>query len=42
MAAIYSCETQNNEALGKEGASMYAGRNVVFFPSDTDVVFARR
>jgi hypothetical protein len=32
MAAIYSCETKTKEALGKEGASMYDGRNTAYFP----------
>ena len=40
MAAIYSCETKSKEALGKEGASMYAGTDTVFFPSATSAILA--
>lgn len=40
MAAIYSCETQNKEALGKEGASMYAARDALFFPSPANAILA--
>jgi|ERR1022692_4479965 hypothetical protein len=42
MAAINSCETKPKRNAWQQGASMYAGRNMVFFPSDMNATHATR